>query len=135
MFLKKKKTKFIEKIRKSPINYFSDLFIISMVLMWIFDNVYQSIVATIVTINSVILSNEIGINCYDTSMWSSIGTNVAIPLSCGGAIWMVKNSIQHAISNYRGKRAHEDFPAIHPIGEEEEIELEKPIDDEETEGE
>lgn len=133
MYLKRKKTKLIEKIRKSPINYFSDLFIISMVLMWIIDNVYQSIVATVVTLSSVVLSNETGINCYDTSMWSSIGTNVAIPLSCGGAIWMIKNSIQHAISNYRGKRAHEDFPAVHPEGEDEEIEIEEPVDVKETE--
>lgn len=129
----KERKKISDKIRKSPINYFSDLFIVSMVLMWIIDNVYQSIIATIVTINSVIISSETGMNYYDTSMWSSIGTNVAIPLSCGGAIWMVKNSIQHAISNYRGKRAHEDFPAIYVEGEDEKIELEKPIGDTETE--
>lgn len=120
----KKRTKMVDRLRKSPINYFSDLFIVAMVLMWIFDNVYQSIIATIVTVNSVILSNQTGLNCYDTTMWSSIGTSVAIPLSCGGAIWMVKNSIQHAISNYKGERAREDFPAVHPDGEYEEIELE-----------
>lgn len=120
----KKRTKMVDKIRKSPINYFSDLFIVAMVLMWIVDNVYQSVIATIVTINSVILSSQMGINYYDTSMWASIGTNVAIPLSCGGAIWMVKNSVQHAISNYRGERARQDFPAVHPEGEDEEIELE-----------
>jgi hypothetical protein len=119
-----KKTKLFNRIRKSPINYFSDLFIIAMVVMWIIDNVYQSIIATIVTISSIALSKEIGMNCIDTSMWSSIGTNVAIPLSCGGAIWMIKNSIQHAINNYRGKEAPMDFPAAHPDGEYEEIELE-----------
>ncbi len=120
-----KKQKWIDKLRRSPINYFSDLFIVAMVVMWIVDNVYQSIIATIVTINSVILSNQTGIGSYDTSMWASIGTNVAIPLSCGGAIWMVKNSIQHAISNYKGKDATKDFPAAHPEGEYEEIELEQ----------
>lgn len=120
-----KKKKLVDKIRQSPINYFSDLFITAMVLMWIIDNVYQSVVATVVTISSVILSNRTGMNCYDTSMWSSIGTNVAIPLSCGGAIWMIKNSIQHAISNYRGKEAHKDFPSVHPDGEHEEIEIEQ----------
>ena len=99
-----------------------------MVLMWIIDNLYQSIVATIVTISSVVLSSQTGMNCYDTSMWSSIGTNVAIPLSCGGAIWMVKNSIQHAISNHKGKQAKEDFPAIHPEGEDEEIEIEEEME-------
>jgi len=84
-----KKTKLVDKIRQLPINYFSDLFITAMVLMWIVDNVYQSIVATIVIVSSVILSNQTGTNCYDTY----IGMNVAIPLSCGGAIWMIKNSI------------------------------------------
>ena len=123
----KKREKLTTKLRRSPINYFSDLFIVAMVSLWIFDCVYESIIATIVTINSVILSNATGINCYDTSMWSSIGTNVAIPLSCGGAVWMIKNSIQHAISNYRGKQARADFPAV-PGCEDEKIELEQEME-------
>jgi len=118
-------SRFVTNVKKSPIKYFSDLFIVSMVVMWIVDNIYQSIIATIVTISSIILSHTSSMNCYDTSMWASIGTNVAIPLSCGGAIWMIKNSIQHAISNYRGSRAHEDFPAAHPEGETEIIEVEE----------
>lgn len=118
-----KKLKLVDKIRKSPINYFSDLFITAMVLMWIIDNVYQSVIATAVTVSSVILSYQSGMNCFDTSMWSSIGTNVAVPLSCGGAIWMIKNGIQHAISNSKGKLAHQDFPAVHPDGEDDEIEV------------
>lgn len=117
--------KLLDKIRKSPINYFSDLFIIAMVSFWIIDNVYQSVIATIVTINSVILSNQTGVQCYDTSMWSSIGTNVALPLASGGAVWMIKNSVQHAINNYKGKEAPMDFPAVHPEGEDEDIELEE----------
>lgn len=120
-----KKKKLINKIKKSPINYFSDLFITAMVLMWIFDNIYQSLIATTVTVSSVILSLQTGMSCYDTSMWTSIGSNVAIPLSCGGAIWMVKNAIQHAISNSKGEIAKQDFPAIHPEGEYDEIELEE----------
>ena len=114
---KKYKDKMTDKIRRSPINYFSDLFITAMVVMWIADNVYQAIVATIVTLSSVVISSKTGANCFDTSMWASIGTNVAIPLSCGGALWMVKNAIQHAIRNHQGKEAKEDFPAIHPEGE------------------
>lgn len=121
----KAKEKLSDKLKRSPINYFSDLFIVAMVVLWIVDCIYESIIASGVTISSIILSHQTGMNCYDTSMWASIGTNVAIPLSCGGAIWMVKNSIQHAISNYRGKRAHEDFPAVHPEGEHEEIEIEQ----------
>lgn len=124
----KKKEKWIDKLRRSPINYFSDLFIVSMVLMWIVDNCYQTIIATIVTISSIVLSSQTGTSLYDTSMWASIGTNVAIPLSCGGAIWMIKNSIQHAISNRRGEEATKDFPAVHPDGEYEEIELEQEME-------
>lgn len=120
-----KKKKMIEKIRQSPINYFSDLFITAMVIMWMADNIYQSVIATTVTVSSVILSFQTGTSSYDTSMWSSIGTNVAIPLSCGGALWMIKNGIQHAISNSKGKLAHQDFPATHPEGEYEEIDLEE----------
>lgn len=101
-----------DKLRKSPINYFSDLFIVSMVLLWIFDNVYQSIVASIVTFSSIVISFQTGIVSIDTSMWSSIGANVAIPLSCGGGIWMIKNGVQHAIANHRGKRANQDFPKV-----------------------
>lgn len=123
-----------EKLGRSPINYYSDLFIVAMVLMWIVDNIYESIIATIVTIASVILSHETGINCYDTTMWASIGANVAIPLSCGGAVWMVKNSVQHAISYYKGKEAIKDFPAVEPEGENEEITLETEMDSEEKGG-
>lgn len=106
--MKKPNTNRLSKLKK-PIKYFSDLFIVAMVAMWIVDCVYESIIATIVTISSIILSHETGMQCYDTSMWASIGTNVAIPLSCGGAIWMIKNSLQHAISNYKGKDATPDF--------------------------
>lgn len=123
-----RKGKWFEKLRRSPINYFSDLFIVSMVVMWIVDNIYQSVIATAVTVSSIILSAQTGLNLYDTSMWSSIGANVAIPLSCGGAIWMVKNSIQHAIANRKGKRAHQDFPAIHPDNEYEEVEIEQEME-------
>ena len=123
-----KKNGAVNKLRKSPINYFSDLFIVAMVLMWIISNIYQSVIASIVTVSSIILSHKIGMACYDTSMWASIGTNVAIPLSCGGAIWMVKNAVQHAISNAKGKSAHMDFPAVYPDGMDEEIELEQEME-------
>lgn len=129
-----KKDTWVDKLGRSPINYYSDLFIVAMVLMWIVDNIYESIVATIVTIASVILSYETGTSCYDTSMWASIGANVAVPLSCGGAVWMVKNSVQHAISYYKGKEAVKDFPAVEPEGENEEIELEKEMTSEEKGG-
>lgn len=120
-----KKEKLLTKIRRSPINYFSDLFIIAMVSLWIFDCIYESIIASVVTISSIFLSYKVGANCFDTSMWSSIGSNVSLPLSVGGALWMTKNAVQHAIRNRRGENAPEDFPAVHPEGENETIELEQ----------
>lgn len=125
---RKDRSKLGQKLDKSPINYYSDLFIVAMVLLWIFDNVYQSLIASAVTISSIIQSFQTGMVQYDTSMWSSIGNNVAIPLSCGGAIWMIKNSVQHAIANSKGKRAFEDFPAV----DTENIQPEKEMEFEET---
>lgn len=112
-----------DKLSESPINYFSDLFICAMVILWIADNVYEAVIASAVTISSIVLSFSTGYACFDTSMWSSIGSNVAIPLSCGGALWMLKNGVQHAIAYRQGKRAHMDFPAVHPDGEGDEIEI------------
>ena len=40
---------------------------------------------------------------------------------------MIKNSIQHAIANHKGKEAQQDFPAVYPEGADEEIELEEPM--------
>lgn len=114
----------IEKLKRSPINYFSDLFIVAMVCLWIFDCIYESVIATVVTVSSIVLSYQTGMNCFDTSMWGSIGSNVAIPLSCGGALWMIKNAVQHSIANRKGKQAKADFPAVNPEGESDKIELE-----------
>lgn len=114
---KKKKGGFLNSIKESPINYFSDLFICAMVVFWIIDNVYESIIASAVTISSIILSFRVGYSCFEVSMWSSIGSNIAMPLASGGAIWMIKNGVQHAIANHNGKQAHMDFPAVNAEGE------------------
>ena len=127
---KKNKTKIDvnETLKKSPINYFSDLFIVAMVCMWIANNVYQSLIASAVTISSIIMSFKTGIPSYDTSMWDSIGSNVVLPLSCGGAIWMIKNSVQHAIAYTKGRRAHQDFPSVDGASNEEVESIEELID-------
>ena len=95
-----------EWLRKSPINYFSDLFIVSMVAGWV-----------VVLLIMVIFSIYATIAYADLSMWSDVANLVAVPLSCGGAIWMIKNSVQHAIANNHGKLAHMDFPAVNADGE------------------
>lgn len=118
----KNKKNLLEKIKESPINYFSDAFIIAMVVLWIFDNIYEALIASAVTVSSIIISFQTGSNSFETSMWSSIGTNVAIPLASGGAIWMIKNSVQHAIMNKMGKKVSQDFPSVNADGEDDGIE-------------
>ena len=107
----KEKGKIEKALDKSPINYFSDLFIVAMVLAWI--------IVLIIMIGMAIYTT---INYNDTMMWSDIANLVGIPLSCGGATWMIKNSVQHAIANNRGERAHMDFPAVNADGEQDGIE-------------
>lgn len=125
--------KMLKKLNNSPINYFSDLFIVAMVLLWIFDNLYESVVATAVTVSSIILSFKTGASCYEVSMWNSIGSNIAIPLGAGGAVWMIKNSVQHAIMNKQGKKCDPDFPAVNAGGEDDGIEKEFKMENEESE--
>jgi len=108
-----------KKIAKSPINFFSDLFIVAMVTLWIVDIIWESSIATAVTISSIILSFKTGMQSYDTSMWANIGTNVAIPLSAGGALWMIKNAVLHGVKAAKNKKVDIDFPPVNAEGEEE----------------
>lgn len=100
-----------EKLNRSPINYFSDLFIVAMVLAWII----AVFVMTVMAIYATVTFN-------DTSIWPEVGTLVAVPLTAGGAIWMVKNSVQHAIAYSQGKRASMDFPAVYAEGQDDGLE-------------
>lgn len=102
--------KFFKKLSKSPINFFSDLFVMSMVTFWIFDILWETAVATSVTVSSIVLSFKTGIPSYDTSMWSGIATNVAIPLSTGGGLWMIKNAVLHGVKAVKNKKVDIDFP-------------------------
>lgn len=88
-----------EKLNRSPINYFSDLFIVAMVLLWILAVLTMAVMAVYATVTF-----------GDTSIWREVGTLVAVPLTAGGAIWMIKNSVQHAIAYSKGERARMDFP-------------------------
>lgn len=118
----KAKGKIEKALDKSPINYFSDLFIVAMVLAWI--------IVLIIMIGMAIYAT---INYSDTMMWSDIANLTAIPLSAGGAIWMIKNSVQHAIAYNRGERAHMDFPAVYAEGQDDGIE--EPMKTEESKSE
>ena len=101
-----KKKKIRKILQKSPINYFSDQFVFSMVIAWIL----ALLIMTIAAFYSMIA-------LHDTSIWTELGNLVAIPLTAGGAIWMVKNSVQHANMNYKGKSCPHDFPAVNVDGE------------------
>jgi hypothetical protein len=109
----KKKTRIIDKIKKSPINYFSDLFVSCMVVAWLFTLFIMIVMAIFATVK-----------LEDPSIWSNIENLVTVPLSAGGAIWMIKCSVQHAIANSKGKNAKMDFPKVEDaeIGEMEEEE-------------
>ena len=92
----------IEKaLNKSPISYFSDLFVAVMVVGWI--------VALVILIGAAFYSMVI---LGYTDVWQYVTELVTIPLSAGGAIWMIKNSVQHAIANNQGRQCPEDFPAV-----------------------
>ena len=116
-----------QKLNKSPISYFSDLFVVVMVVGWM-------TVLVIMTASAVYAMVALA----DTSVWSYVTEAVTIPLSAGGAIWMVKNSVQHAIAYSRGERAHEDFPAVDASetidGQEEPFSMAGTAESEETEG-
>ena len=109
---RKRKT-IIDVLKKSPINYMSDLFIVAMVASWI-----------IVLIIMVMVAIWATVHLCDTTMWSYVQELTAIPLTAGGAIWMVKNSVQHAIAYNRGEQAHMDFPAVNADGQNDGIETE-----------
>jgi hypothetical protein len=82
----------------------------------------MTIIAIAVTTLSVALSFQTQVNCIDTSMWNYVATTVAIPLSAGGALWMIKNAVQHAIMNKQGKQCNPDFPTVNADGEDDGIE-------------
>lgn len=100
---KKKKEKIFEKLGNSPINYFSDLFIAFMVILWIFGIAIMSIMATYMTVVY-----------QDTSIWTYVTELIVAPVTAGGAIWMIKNGVQHAIANGSGKKCDYDFPKVNP---------------------
>ena len=93
-------------LKKSPINYFSDLFVAAMVVCWILIILLMATMAVYATVRLA-----------DTSIWCELGSLVAIPLSCGGAAWMIKNTVQHAIANQQGRECPQDFAAVDEAGE------------------
>lgn len=98
--------KIMKMLSESPIMYFSDLFIEIMVISWLI----AIIVVTVFAIYATVAIN-------DTSVWGCLVELVSVPLTAGGAIWMIKNSVQHAILNKQGKKVEYDFPKVNAEGE------------------
>ena len=104
-----KKKRLEKALNNSFINYFSDLFVAVMVIAWI-----------VVIIIMVVMAIYATVVISDTSMWCYVGELVAVPLTAGGALWMVKNCVNHAMYNRKGKETPYDFPKV----DVEDIELE-----------
>ena len=98
---KRKQGKITKALNNSPINYFSDLFIIAMVLAWIIAIIVMMVMAVYATVTFC-----------DTSIWCYVQELVAVPLAAGSSVYLVKCGVQHAIANNQGKQAHMDFPRV-----------------------
>lgn len=92
-----------QKQKYSIIKYFSDLFIMLMVTSWIAVDVIMVVMAVYSTIMF-----------QDTSIWGHVEGLTAVPLTAGGAIWMIKNGVQHAIMNSKGQECPSDFHCDDP---------------------
>ena len=93
--------KAVEKLKESPINYFSDLFICAIVVVWIAGIILLAIAAWR------------AMSLYaDTSVWCYVADLVSTPIAAGAGMWMVKNAVQHAITNYKGKEVPPDFARV-----------------------
>lgn len=109
-----KKKRLEKALNNSFINYFSDLFVAVMVIAWI-----------AVIIIMIIMAIYATVRLSDVYMWSDVANLTAVPLTAGGAIWMIKNTVQHQIANNKGKQAPMDFPPVPDT----EIEFETPEND------
>ena len=102
--------KFSRFLTKNHISYFSDLFVMAMVVLWI--------LVVLIMVGTAIYATVV---IADTSIWCYVQELVAVPLTAGGAIWMVKCAVQHAMASSKGEECKADFPKV-PVDEELELE-------------
>lgn len=103
----KSSKKWLRKIKKSPINYFSDLFIIAVVMLFIIVSFAMIIMGTY----STIVNN-------DNSIWSELQSLTTAPITVGIGAWLGKCAFTHAIANAKGGYPKFDFPDDISDGEE-----------------
>ncbi len=94
---KKEESSIVQALRKSPINYFSDLFIVVVVAAWF------AIIAVMVLVGIFLPDRA------DATIWSSIEGMVTVPLSGGVTAWMLKNAAAHNNASKRGEVAAMDL--------------------------
>ena len=104
------KEKLSKKLGDSPINYWSDLFVVAMVVIWIASVVILTINAIAVSITTMVMTYYLGFSVIDNTLWSEDVILITAPLSAVSTVWMIKNSVQHAILNNKGKSCPVDFP-------------------------
>ena len=92
---------FREGLGRSPINYWSDLFIVFMVAGWAVAIPVMAAAATYAMVAN-----------GDSGIWQYFTELVTVPLASGSCIWLVKCSVQHAIANHRGEECPSDFPRV-----------------------
>ncbi len=93
-----KSGKILTALKKSPIDYFSDLFMCVAVLYWV-------VIGAIMTVEGIYSTHIL----QDTSMWSYVESYVSNPVSCGIMLWMAKNAAQHTIAYWQGRTANKNF--------------------------
>jgi len=118
-FLKRKRKLEKEKTRKknkrprkliwsrigNAILYASDLFILLMIITWIFYIVVSLPAAWLELIKY-----------GSTGIFNDLKEACVLPLSVGGAIWLIRISITHHSANKNGKRLTPDFPNLDSEG-------------------
>ena len=97
----------IEKLKKSPINYFSDLCMLVIAIVWILE--------VIIMTGSAIYSMVV--NC-DSYVWSEVQLLATAPITAGIFMWGLKNAGTHVMKAYKGEEVPEDFQEDSPESEE-----------------
>lgn len=102
---RKKRKKSVFKQLGSAIMYLSDVFVFLMVVTWVL-YILLSIPAAWIEL----------LKYGSTSIFSDLKDASVLPLSVGGAIWLVRVCITHNNAQKKGKKLTPDFPNIDENG-------------------
>lgn len=97
-------------LKKSPINYFSDLFIVFVAVFWMCFTIAITTISIIVTVQSMNMSWTFEQIAIDTTLWAITATNVVAPVVATVITWMLKNKKQWEETIKQGDVPEMDFP-------------------------